>query len=90
MKNHATKLLFRHAVLLQLAAASPVPLPTATLQEGLRLAGHPTDENDLTTELDYLAEKGLLAATTSELASGLRRYRLSAKGRDYLESQRLI
>ena len=83
------KLLVRNAILLQLAAASPAPLPTATLQEGLRLLGHTSDPAALAAHLDYLAQKDYLHTTRSELSSADLRYYLSARGREYLEAQGL-
>lgn len=88
--NAHQTLLLRHALLLQVAAASPVPLPATTLLEGLRLAGHPLDSQQLAAQLSYLCDKGQIHPHTSELSHGLQRYSLSATGRDYLEAQGLI
>lgn len=81
--------LFRHAILLQLEAASPASLPLETVREGLRLAGHDADEATLVKELGYLEEKGLIASRRPEISHDLPRYRLTATGRDYLEGQGL-
>lgn len=89
MSTAQQKLLVRHAILLQLAAAAPAPLPVATLQQGLRLLGHTTDAATLAAHLDYLAQKQYTHATRSELSSADLRYYLSASGRDYLETQGL-
>lgn len=82
--------LLRHAILLQLEAADPATLPLGTIRTGLRLAGHNVSENQLQTQINYLAEKTLLAATTPLLDHAHPRYHLTAQGRDYLESQHLI
>lgn len=90
MKSEQTTLLLRHALLLQLAASTPVALPESTLAEGLRIAGYNTLENELRGHLIYLEEKGCINQLPSELSAGLRRYRISAAGRDYLEREALI
>lgn len=89
MTTAQQKLLIRNAILLQLAAASPAPLPVPTLQEGLRLLGHVTDTTTLAKDLDYLAQKNYLHPTRSELSSADLRYYLSAAGREYLEAEGL-
>lgn len=90
MNNPQHKLLLRHAILLQLAASSPVPLPAQTLLEGIRLAGYETDKSALFTHLDYLEQKQHIKTSSSELSAADTRYSLSATGRDYLESKDMI
>lgn len=85
----SAKLLFRHAILLQLEAAAPASLPPATLVQGLALAGHGRQCRRLPQELQYLGDKGLIHACPSELSPGEMRYRLTAEGRDYLEREGL-
>jgi hypothetical protein len=84
------RLLLRHAILRQLAAAAPASLPPATLLHGAQLAGFRIHEDALAAELDYLAGKNLLQLTPAALSPGLPRARLTAPGRDYLESEHLI
>ena len=84
------RLLLRHALLQQLAAAAPATLPPATLRHGAALAGFPLEPDQLQTELDYLAGKNLLALAPSALSAGLLRARLTPAGRDYLESEHLL
>ncbi len=84
------KLLLRHAILRQLAAAAPVSLPPVTLLHGVALAGFRLDDRALQIELDYLAGKNLLEITPSALSQGLPRARLTATGRDYLEAENLL
>jgi len=87
--NAEQRLLLRHAILRQLAAAAPAALPPDTLLHGVHLAGFRLDADALAAELDYLAEKNLLALTPAALSRGLPRARLTAPGRDYLEQENL-
>ncbi len=84
------RLLLRHALLRQLAAAAPASLPPATLRHGAALAGFQLTDNELQTELDYLAGKQLLEIAPAALSHGLPRTRLTAAGRDYLEAEHLL
>ena len=85
--NATQRLLLRHAILLQLAAASPASLPPATLLHGVSLAGFRIDDPQLLAELAYLAGKNLVQITPSALSQGLSRAHLTAAGRDYLEAE---
>ena len=87
--NAEQRLLLRHALLRQLAAAAPASLPPATLRQGAALAGFTLGEEQLAAELDYLEGKGLLARAPAALSHGLHRAALTAAGRDYLEGQNL-
>ncbi len=84
------RLLLRHALLRQLAAAAPASLPLATLQQGATLAGFSLEEERLRAELDYLAGKNLAALTPAALSAGLLRVALTSAGRDYLEAEKLV
>jgi hypothetical protein len=88
--NSTQRLLLRHAILLQLAAAAPASLPPATLLHGVTLAGFRMDEQGLQAELAYLVGKNLVQITPSALSQGLTRAQLTAAGRDYLEAEHLI
>jgi hypothetical protein len=88
--NATQRLLLRHAILLQLAAADPASLPPATLLHGAALAGFRIDEPMLQTELAYLEGKNLAQITPSALSQGLPRAKLTAAGRDYLEAENLV
>jgi hypothetical protein len=83
------RLLLRHALLRQLAAAAPASLPLATLQQGAALAGFTLGDDLLRVELDYLAGKGLAAMASATLSPALVRVVLTSAGRDYLEAQSL-
>jgi hypothetical protein len=88
--NPSQRLLLRHAILLQLAAAAPASLPPATLLHGVALTGFRLDEPGLQAELAYLVGKNLVQITPAALSQGLARAQLSAAGRDYLESEHLV
>ena len=88
--NATQRLLLRHAILLQLAAAAPASLPPATLLHGAALAGFRIDEQALQAELAYLSGKNLVQITPSALSQGLHRAMLRATGRDYLEAENLV
>ena len=87
--NSTQRLLLRHAILLQLAAAAPASLPPVTLLHGAALAGFRIDEPALHAELAYLEGKNLVKITPSALSQGLPRAQLTAAGRDYLEAEHL-
>jgi hypothetical protein len=84
------RLLLRHALLRQLAAAAPATLPPATLLHGAALAGWVLAPAELATELAYLAGKGLAQLTPAALSPGLTRAHLTPAGRDYLEAENLL
>lgn len=81
-------LLFRRAVLAQLEAASPASLPVETVSAGLKLAGFDFSEREFSAALEYLVEKNYALFSRSELSASHVRVKLSAFGRDYLESGR--
>ena len=54
------KELLRHAILLQLEAASQGRLPADTILQGVKLAGHRIGSEILSKELQYLGGKELL------------------------------
>ncbi len=88
--NAEQRLLLRQALLRQLAAAAPATLPPETLRQGAALAGFRLEETALQAELEYLAGKGLVEIIPAALSHGLRRARLTAAGRDYLEAEQLL
>ena len=84
------KELLRHAILLQLEAASPASLPADTILQGVKLAGHRIGSEILSKELQYLGGKELLREALKTITKSARRYLLTAAGIDYLEEQGLI
>lgn len=83
--------LFRHAILLQLESASPRSLPIETLKQGIHLAGFEgLSKQGLHKHLAYLVDKGLLEEELSFLSPANKRYRINAKGQDYLSIHHLI
>lgn len=79
-------ILIRRSILLQLEAASPATLPVPTILCGLRLSGFDMDEKNLLAHLDYLEQKNMLKKIHSPISAAHIRVKLSADGRDYLES----
>ncbi len=84
------KELLRHAILLQIEAASPASLPADTILQGVKLAGHRIGREILSKELQYLGGKGLLKEKPKTITKSARRYQMSADGIDYLEEQGLV
>lgn len=80
----------RTALLLQLEAAAPIGLPLETLRQGLRLAGFQLEESRVAKELDYFLGKGWAEKSAALLNAGYFVFRLSASGREALESEGLV
>ena len=80
------KTTLRNIILMQAEAASPASLPVSTILTGLKTAGFNIDENTLKAELDYLVQKEMLILSPSEICPANKRIKLSAHGKDYLES----
>ncbi len=81
--------LYRNCLLNALAAALPASLSTETLLLGQRTAGFQTSPQALSSELLYLMQKGFLELVVKPLDPAPR-YRLSASGRDYLQTEGLL
>lgn len=90
--NHQRLELLRNTILLQLEASRPETLPLSTISYGIKLAGFKNlTRACLLKELAYLLDKELIIKIEPNLVSPtIERYRLHAKGLDYLESQNLI
>lgn len=89
--NPEQKALLRQGLLLQLEAASPVSLPITTLAQGVRLAGFADRlDTEVRADLDYLVDKGLAIESTNEISAGLKRWKLTAEGREFLEGKGLV
>lgn len=83
--NAATRELLRQAMLQALA---PVPSGLGLSAAGLRIqvvaVGHAVSETEISAELQYLADKGLVAPVGKILSPELSRWRITAAGRDLL------
>jgi len=75
-------------ILLQLAAAYPLPLPVSTLYQGLRLAGYEVQIDTLEKHLAYLEDKGFLSTQVCVLDASEVYFRLTAQGEDVLASSK--
>ena len=86
MSGDRCDIILRRAVLMQLEAASPASLPVETVMLGLSAAGLCVGERDLLKALDYLAQKNMLELVRSSISAAHVRAKLTAAGRDFLES----
>ena len=80
-----TDILYRRAVLAQLEAAYPAGLPSATIAQGLALAGFDADAAELERQLQYLREKQFAESVNSALCPSFVRTKITARGLDYLQ-----
>tara|TARA_B100000989_G_C19399408_1_gene409293 strand:- start:262 stop:531 length:270 start_codon:yes stop_codon:yes gene_type:complete len=87
--NPEYRQLTRNALLLQLEAASPAPLPIGTLRQGIRIAGIQLEHKGLEKELEYLSSKGFVDKHAATLSAGHQLYTLTAFGLEYLEGEGL-
>lgn len=82
--------LFRVSLLQQLAAAAGVGLPLARLRIGAVHAGFADATLDaINAELLYLLDKGFVVATEKTISPEIKRWRITAAGRDFLAEQGL-
>lgn len=80
----------RVAVAQQLRSAGGYALPVEALSRGARLVGFPTiTEAEIRAELVYLADKQLVAVDQKIVSPELKRWRLTAAGRDWLAEEGL-
>lgn len=79
----------RQTILLVLEAAGTTPVPIDDLQRMLPLKSVRMGFTEIEKELDYLLGKGLVQAVTHDLSAGFRRWKLTATGRELLESEGL-
>ncbi len=71
-------------LLRQAEAASGLGLTDGAFLVGARTQGYPTTITEVGSEIDYLADRGLLTAVTKTLSPEIRRHRINAAGRDFL------
>ena len=85
--NATHRELLRQAML---QALVPVPVGLGLSAPGLRIqviaVGHTVPEADVAAELQYLADKGLVAPLAKTLSPENRLWRITAEGRDLLAS----
>ena len=86
MSGNRCDIILSRSVLMQLEAASPASLPVETLMLGLSAAGLCVGERDLLKAIDYLAQKNMLELARSSISAAHVRAKLTAAGRDFLES----
>lgn len=83
--NAATRELLRQAMLQALA---PVPAGLGLSAPGLRIqviaVGHQVTDAEISAEIQYLADKGLVAPVAKTLSPENRLWRITAAGRDLL------
>lgn len=81
----------RNAILIQLEAICPGTLPLDTLYEGIKTWGYTeVDRAQLQKELSYLKDTAFLEISSSHINQAHLRYRILAKGQDYLQAEGLI
>lgn len=82
--------LFRHNLLIQLAASGSAGLKPAALKVGLKAGGFESADRSLDDELQYLADKGFVSPMDKTISPELKRWRITAGGRDYAATEGLI
>jgi hypothetical protein len=83
--------LLRHALLLQLHDAAPNPVRLRTLANGAVSAGfNGLSADRIEGEMQHLSDKEYCQPIRDPMAAGLRQWRLSAAGREYLEENHLV
>ncbi len=87
--NPATRELFRHNLLKQLDAVAPHSMPLAQLKVGAQIGGFTPTDAELDAELQYLADKGLVATAEKILSPENKRWRITADGRDHVAANPL-
>lgn len=85
----AERELLRHQLLLSLAAQASFALTPRVLAVQTSLAGLVVTDVQIAQELQYLADKNFVQADAKAVSPELKRYRLTAAGRDYLAEQGL-
>ena len=87
--NAATRELFRLELIKQLAVIGPVGAKTALLKVQARAAGFEPTDAEIDAELAYLDDKGLVAIKDKAISPELKRWRITAEGRDYAAQEGL-
>lgn len=88
--NAKQRSLLRDSLLLALHESSPTSLDTNMIKMSARYAGFTLSDEDAQREMDYLCDKGLAERKVDPLSAGLKLWKLTAAGRDYLEGKDLV
>lgn len=86
--NAATRELFRHNLIAQLCA-NGAPMRVPALKVGAMAGGFAPTDDEIDAELLYLADKGLVVVTDKLVSPELKRWRVTADGRDYAATEGL-
>lgn len=79
------KEILRRNLLEQLEAAKPMGMNAASLAYGAKLGGFKLSAEEIAAELDYLESKGLVKMGSAALSAGVKLYKITAAGTDFLE-----
>lgn len=81
--------LFRVCLLQALNAQTAYALNAGVLHVQARLGGHNVTEAEVVQEMLYLTDKGLAVEDNKTLSPEVKRWRITANGRDFLAEQQL-
>lgn len=79
------KEILRRNLLDQLEAAKPMAMNASALAYGAKLGGFKLTADEIAAECDYLESKGLAKTATAALSAGVKLYKITAAGTDFLE-----
>ena len=74
----------RLMVLSTLDASKPFPLCVSDLRIGLASGFRSLGDPDLQAEIDYLVDKGFVRATEKTISPEIKKWTITAAGRDFL------
>ncbi len=89
--NADTRELFRQNLIAQLATngVAGVGLKPVMLKVGARVGGFEPSDEELDAELLYLSDKGFVVAVAKAISPEMKRWRITADGRDYAAQEGL-
>ena len=87
--NAATRELFRQNLIAQLAAAGSAGVKPASLKIGARADGFEPTDKQLDDEIDYLVGKKFVEPMGKAISPELKRWKISAAGRDFAAEEGL-
>ena len=79
------KEILRRNLLDQLEAAKPMGMGATALAYGAKFGGFNLSADEIAAECDYLESKGLLKMASATLSAGVKFYKITAAGTDFLE-----